>query len=214
MSGQGFNSGLEDQKIEFNLYKAGVLAAIIILAVSSIYFFQRSQTLAAQTDQARSQLSEARTQLEDVRSDLEETNETLQFVQQRNSEIKQENGELRMIADRPLVTVEYRARTNSQSGLEVQIDATNYGNMTAEGIQASCNVFRQDSDQSYDSFSFSIDTLTNRTVRTVNNQVSLSQAPRNSDEIRCRTDSCEGLCQPLHEKIDQFYTNHPREQFN
>lgn len=214
MSGSGFNGGIGNQKIELNLYKICALVAIILLGLSSVYFFQRAQSLEAETDRTNSQLSEVRNQLENVRSDLEDTNEALEFVQDRNSEIKEGNGKLRMIADRPMVKVDYRARTGAQSNLNVELDAANYGNATAEGIQATCQVFREGADPSYDGFSFSIDQLANRTVKTVTRQVSLLGQPRNSDEIMCRVNSCEGLCQSMDERIDQFHTNHPRREFN
>lgn len=213
MSGSGFNGGIDNQKIELNLYKIGALVAIILLGLNSIYFFQRTQSLEAETDRTASQLSDLRSQLENTRSELENTNETLEFVQERNSEIKQENGQLRMIADRPLVKIDYKARTGAQP-MNVELDAANYGNTTAEGIQATCQVYREGADPSYDSFSLSIDQLANRTVKTVTRQISLSEQPRNTDEIICQVDACEGLCQPMDERIDLFHTNHPRRELN
>ncbi|MFB6116832.1 MAG: hypothetical protein ABEK10_04975 [Candidatus Nanosalina sp.] len=213
MAQSSFGNNLEDQNIELNLYKIGAIVLIISLGITTLYFSQRSGNMAAAVDKARSQLAETKTELEQVRQELEQKNQTLNFVQQRNSEIKVENGQLRMIADRPLVKADYQAR-NSSNGLNVQIDVANYGNITARDIQGTCRLYREGADGSYSSFGFSVDKLANRTVRTVSTQPGISEQPRTSDMISCRITTCQGLCQPLHKRIDRFYTQHPRTEFN
>ena len=204
----------EDRDIEIDLKKAGIGVLILVLAVTSIYYFQRTQNLESQADSALVEVDSLESDIRELEASLAQANNTLEFVRDRNSEISRENGQLRMKVDRPMVSIDYRSKSSDSGQTTVELDARNYGNMTAEDVQASCSVYREGADQSYDTFNVEISELSNRTVQTISTSVTLSEEPQSSDMVSCQVESCEGLCQPLIENVNRFNTNYPRKEFN
>lgn len=197
-----------------NTRRLVAIAAIVLLAVSTLFYFQKTQSLQDENADALRQVDQLNETVNEQRTTIREQNETIQFERERNDEIKQENGELRATARQALVEADFMARQSTSGSTNVDIDFSNYGNTTAENVQATCNVYREGADERYGSFTAEINTLENRTIRTVSTSPVLSEEVRSTDKVSCEATSCEGDCKLLEQNIDRPYSDYLRVDFN
>ncbi len=199
-----------DQHFELDRLKTLCIVLIAILTISTGSLYLQTQTLQEENVDTLREVNSLNDTVHDQRNIIQEQNETIAFERQRNHDIKMENGQLRELASRAMVEVDFITR----NGDTVDIDFNNYGNTTAENIEATCQVYREGSDGSYDSFTASVNSLENRTTRTVSAIPTISEEVRSTDQVSCEVTSCQGNCKLLQQNIDRPYSEHLRQDFN
>jgi regulator of replication initiation timing len=191
------------------------VALIIFLTATSAFYFQQAQAEGIRADRAEIDAAKLESQVEELNTSLEDVNQSLQFLQRRSERLQNINSDLRSRVRRSLVELEYENRSPSGGQTQITLRAANYGKTTATGVQGSCQVYREGADPSYDTFEVDIGTITNRTLEDIQTQASLSEQPKNSDQIRCQIESCKGACQILHGNLERFQVSGPiRNSFN
>jgi hypothetical protein len=205
----------ESDYVELDVRKVASVLVIIILISISAFYFQKAQSFKAESNRAQVESARLQSQVEELNNSLIDAKQRLESFDNRSEEVNSTNSSPKSGLGRPMVRLEYESRSSTSGQTQVNLNAVNYGNTTATGVQASCNVYRDGADPSYDSFTISIDSIRNRAITAVDTDVSLSEDPRPSDEVLCRINECEGSCQILHESIDRIQTdNTQRNGFN
>lgn len=196
-----------EQQFELDKMKTLGIALIALLTISTGSLYLQSQSLQEEKVDALRQVNTLNDTVNEQGTTIQEQNETIQFERERNYEIKTENGELRALANRAKVEADFITR----NGDTFDIDFSNYGNTTAENVQATCNIYREEADGSYDRFTADINNLENRTTRTVSTNPTITEGVRSTDQISCEATSCEGNCMLLEQNIDRPYSEHLRQ---
>lgn len=201
-------------KISINLKKIYIglsILLILILLITNIFYFQRTQSLQSEIDLEKMQLKNEINRLD---SSVKKINRTLKLCKERKEKFHEINGNLRKSLYKPVVDVEYRSSSSANGSMKVNLNVKNYGNMTAVNITTSCNLYRNDENKLYDRFDVAINELPGKTFNVISTDLVISERLKNSDEISCEIKSCDGMCQPLHEKITTYKSNPIRDKLN
>lgn len=206
--------GPANQSFELDYVKTILAISVIVLAGSTFFYFQEAQQLDEERVDALQRVNVINDTIQEQKTTIEKLNDTVQLERNRNIKLKAENDNLKIDARQGLVEADFMEARISGTGLEVEMDFSNYGNTSVERVEASCGVYREGSDERYDTFTSVAQGLENRTVRTVTASPTLDEEVMGSDKIRCETVSCTGNCKVLDKNIERPFSDHLRQDLS